>query len=63
MKAPSPERIDAAAKVLRLLAAQERKDDDTERARLLDKAAEICEAKAFVGGILQTIEKMPGRLK
>lgn len=50
---PGPESIEKAAKVLRRLAAQERNNDDLERAKLLDHAAEICEAKAFVGVIAE----------
>lgn len=52
---PSPGQIDKAATVLRALAKQEQADDDRERAKLLDRAAEICEAKAFVGQLAKVV--------
>jgi len=57
MKPPTPDQCDAAAKALRRAAAVERAGDDRERADLLDKAAEIMEAKAFVGVLAQQLDR------
>jgi hypothetical protein len=55
MKPISPDSIERAAKVLRRLAAQERRNRDGERAAVLTKAAQICEAAAFVGIIKEVV--------
>jgi hypothetical protein len=48
---PSLSAMDTAAKVCTALAERARKEEDWERAKALEMAADICEAKAFVGAV------------
>ena len=61
-KPPTPEQCDAAATALRRAAAVERAGGDDARARQLDQAAEIMEAKAFVGALETVLRRTTERV-
>lgn len=51
MKQPTPKQCAISAEALKLAAKSKRKDGYADRARILEQASEIMEAKAFVGAI------------
>lgn len=53
---PTSKQCGDAADILRRAAEAERADGDHDRAEVLDQAAEIMEAKAFVGGLVDLVD-------